>query len=80
MDLLVDALLMLVVSFDPSVNFCREVVAVLGIEVYQILEIFDVVLDEGNVFFSMCPDGTILMNDASVFVFEVVVMGSADGF
>ena len=33
LDLFVDALLMLVVPLDPNVNFCREVVAVLGVEV-----------------------------------------------
>ena len=51
----------------------------LGVEVDQVLEVPDVVLDEGDVFLSMCPDGTILVDDASVLVFKVVVASGADG-
>ena len=79
LDLFIDALLVLVVALDPSINFCGEVVAVLGVEVYQFLKIPDIVLDEGNVFFSMHPNSTILVDDASVFVLEIVVTSSADG-
>ena len=57
----------------------KKVVAVFGIEIYQALKVFDIILYKGDIFFSMSPDDAVLVDDASVFVFEIVVAGSAGG-